>query len=619
MNSITMLENHSLITLQFVIFHFIGKGLGAFAGICDSSRQPFLNCWSRKGFLSMAVPHDLPLVSTVAVGMSLAFVLGLVAVKLRMPPIVGYLLAGVIMGPHTPGYVADIHLAEQLSEIGIVLLMFGVGLHFSLKDLMDVRKIALPGAVVQICVAMVLAVGLTSLWGWSLASGLMFGLALSVASTVVLLRSLEEHSLLQTNDGRIAIGWLIVEDLVMVLALVLIPALAVKYGAGADAAGAQASVLETLAVALGKVALFVVIMVVAGKRILPWLLTVVAHTRSRELFTLAVFGCALGVAFGASKLFGVSFALGAFFAGMMIRESDLNHEVASRALPFQDAFAVLFFVAVGMLFDPAILIESPLHVVLVVAIIMVGKSLAAFLIVLAFKYPLKTGLLVSAGLAQIGEFSFILITLGTAYGLLPEEGRNLILAGAMISIALNPLTFYFARKVYEYVGRQPKLSGVFNMRDNNLACLRADEKQGLRDLVIVVGYGRVGRHIAENVQQAHIDLVIVDQNRERVEALRENNFHAIAGDASYPEVLKEAAIERAVAVVIAVPDPFETRRILETAREIKPDIKVLVRAHNDEELGYFMEQNVTLALTGPREIGRRMVEYIHQMREDVRA
>lgn len=567
----------------------------------------------------MAVPHDLPLVSTVAVGMSLAFVLGLVAVKLRMPPIVGYLLAGVIMGPHTPGYVADIHLAEQLSEIGIVLLMFGVGLHFSLKDLMDVRKIALPGAVVQICVAMVLAVGLTSLWGWSLASGLMFGLALSVASTVVLLRSLEEHSLLQTNDGRIAIGWLIVEDLVMVLALVLIPALAVKYGAGADAAGAQASVLETLAVALGKVALFVVIMVVAGKRILPWLLTVVAHTRSRELFTLAVFGCALGVAFGASKLFGVSFALGAFFAGMMIRESDLNHEVASRALPFQDAFAVLFFVAVGMLFDPAILIESPLHVVLVVAIIMVGKSLAAFLIVLAFKYPLKTGLLVSAGLAQIGEFSFILITLGTAYGLLPEEGRNLILAGAMISIALNPLTFYFARKVYEYVGRQPKLSGVFNMRDNNLACLRADEKQGLRDLVIVVGYGRVGRHIAENVQQAHIDLVIVDQNRERVEALRENNFHAIAGDASYPEVLKEAAIERAVAVVIAVPDPFETRRILETAREIKPDIKVLVRAHNDEELGYFMEQNVTLALTGPREIGRRMVEYIHQMREDVRA
>ncbi|MFN3828291.1 MAG: YbaL family putative K(+) efflux transporter [Micavibrio sp.] len=567
----------------------------------------------------MAVPHDLPLVSTVAVGMSLAFVLGLVAVKLRMPPIVGYLLAGVIMGPHTPGYIADIHLAEQLSEIGIVLLMFGVGLHFSLKDLMDVRKIALPGAVVQICVAMALAVGLTSLWGWSLASGLMFGLALSVASTVVLLRSLEEHSLLQTNDGRIAIGWLIVEDLVMVLALVLIPALAVKYGAGADAAGAQASVLETLAVALGKVALFVVIMVVAGKRILPWLLTVVAHTRSRELFTLAVFGCALGVAFGASKLFGVSFALGAFFAGMMIRESDLNHEVADRALPFQDAFAVLFFVAVGMLFDPAILIESPLHVVLVVAIIMVGKSLAAFLIVLAFKYPLKTGLLVSAGLAQIGEFSFILITLGTAYGLLPEEGRNLILAGAMISIALNPLTFYFARKVYEYVGRQPKLSGVFNMRDNNLACLRADEKQGLRDLVIVVGYGRVGRHIAENVQQAHIDLVIVDQNRERVEALRENNFHAIAGDASYPEVLKEAAIERAVAVVIAVPDPFETRRILETAREIKPDIKVLVRAHNDEELGYFMEQNVTLALTGPREIGRRMVEYIHQMREDVRA
>lgn len=564
----------------------------------------------------MAVPHDLPLVSTVAVGMSLAFVLGLLAVKLRLPPIVGYLLAGVIMGPHTPGYVADIHLAEQLSEIGIVLLMFGVGLHFSLKDLMDVRRIALPGAIVQIAVAMALGVGLTSLWDWPLASGLMFGLALSVASTVVLLRSLEEHSLLQTNDGRIAIGWLIVEDLVMVLALVLIPALAVNFGTAAIETPPVDSVWETLAVALGKVALFVVVMLVAGKRILPWLLTVVARTRSRELFTLAVFGCALGVAFGASELFGVSFALGAFFAGMMIRESDLNHEVASRALPFQDAFAVLFFVAVGMLFDPAILLDEPLHVALVVSIIMVGKSLAAFLIVLLFGYPLKTGLLVSAGLAQIGEFSFILITLGMAYGLLPEEGRNLILAGAMISIALNPMAFYFSRRVYEYVGQKPKLSRVFNMRDNNLSCLRADEKQGLRDLVVVVGFGRVGRHISENIQQAHIDLVIVDQNRERVESLRENGFHAIAGDASYPDVLREAAIDRAVAIVIAVPDPFEARRILETAREIKPEIKVLVRAHNDEELSYFMEQGVSLALTGPREIGRHMVQYLNEMNND---
>lgn len=571
----------------------------------------------------MAVQHDLPLVTTIASGLGLAFVFGLIAAKLRIPPIVGYLLAGIVLGPHTPGYIADLHLAEQLSEIGIVLLMFGVGLHFSLHDLMEVRKIALPGAVVQIGAAMAMGAGVAHLWGWPFAHGLMFGLALSVASTVVLLRSLEEHNLTQTNDGRIAIGWLIVEDLVMVLALVLIPALAVKAGTspmGADAAtladaavASQVPLWKTLGLAIGKVALFVAVMVVAGKRFLPWLLSVVAHTRSRELFTLAVFGMALGVAFIAWKLFGVSFALGAFFAGMMIRESDLNHEVADRALPFQDAFAVIFFVAVGMLFDPQILLDEPLKVAIVVGIIMVGKSVAAMAIVMLFGYPLKTGLLVSAGLAQIGEFSFILITLGVSYGLLPEEGRNLVLAGAMISIALNPLTFYASRMIFNFVGRKPHLSRMFNVRDNDLAHLRPDEKQVLRDLVVLVGYGRVGRYVSENIQKAHIDLVIVDQNRERVEMLRENGFHALAGDASYPEVLQEAAIQKARAVVIAVPDPFEARRILESAREIKPDIKILVRAHNDEELTYFMEQQVDLALTGPREIARHMVEYLHNM------
>lgn len=567
----------------------------------------------------MAVPHDLPLVTTVATGLGLAFIFGLIANKLRIPPIVGYLLAGVVIGPYTPGFVADIHLAEQLAEIGIVLLMFGVGLHFSLHDLMEVRKIALPGAVVQIGAATAMGAFMTTFWGWPLSSGLMFGLALSVASTVVLLRSMEEHNLTQTNDGRIAIGWLIVEDLAMVLALVLIPALAVKYGVSAEGADeaaqeiAQMPLWQSLSLAVGKVALFVAIMIVVGKRFLPWLLTVVAHTRSRELFTLAVFGMALGVAFMAFKLFGVSFALGAFFAGMMIRESDLNHEVADRALPFQDAFAVIFFVAVGMLFDPQILLDEPLHVALVVGIIMVGKSIAAMGIVLLLGYPLKTGLIVSAGLAQIGEFSFILVTLGMTYGLLPEEGRNLILAGAMISIALNPLIFILSHKLLCYVGRKPRLSRMFNVRDNDLSQLSPDEKQTLRDLVVLVGYGRVGRYISENIQRAHIDLVVVDANRERVEALRENGFHAIAGDATYAEVLREAALDKARALVIAVPDPFEARRILESARELKPDIKILVRAHNDEELTYFMEQQVDLALTGPREIARHMVEYLHGM------
>lgn len=557
----------------------------------------------------MAIHQDLPLMTTVVAGLGLAFVCGLACTKLRIPPIAGYLLAGIMIGPYTPGYVADIRLAEELAEIGIVLLMFGVGLHFSLKDLMHVRRIAVPGAVVQIGTATALGWGLAYSWGWSVTSSLMFGLALSCASTVVLIRSLEEHNILQTNNGRIAIGWLIVEDLAMILALVLIPAL------GAAGEGVR-PVWQALGLTLGKVGLFVVCMVIAGRRFLPWLLTAVARTRSRELFTLAVFAMAVGVAFGAAKLFGVSFALGAFFAGMMIRESDMNHEVADRALPFQDAFAVLFFVAVGMLFNPATLIDRPLEVAAVVAIVMIGKSIAACAIVQCFGYPLKTGLLVSAGLAQIGEFSFILVTLGLAYGLLPVEGRDLILAGALISIGLNPLSFCAARFLYRYVGRKPKLSMLFNMRDDDLSQLRRAEKQALREPVILVGHGRAGRHIKENVQEAHIDLVIVESNRERVEALRDNGFHAIAGDAAHAETLEEAAIHKAVALIVAVPDPFEARRIVETARLLKPDIKVLVRAHNDEEIEYFEQQHVNLAVTGPREIGRRFVGFLNEIRHN---
>lgn len=558
----------------------------------------------------MAVSHDLPLVSTLATGLSLAFILGLIAVKLRIPPIVGYLLAGIMIGPNTPGFVGDMKIAEELSEIGIVLLMFGVGLHFSMKDLMEVKKIAVPGAVVQIGAAMAMGAGLAHyFWGWTIESGLMFGLALSVASTVVLLRALEEHNLLQSMNGRIAIGWLIVEDLAMVLALVLVPVLATATG---ESAGSEA--LSAGGIAIGKAIVFIIVMQVVGKRVLPSLLGAVARTRSRELFTLAVFAAAVGVAFAAAKVFDVSLALGAFFAGMMIKESDLNHEVADRALPFQDAFAVLFFVAVGMLFNPAVLIQEPLKVAMTVAIIMIGKSLAAMLIVLLFKYPLKTGLLVSASLAQVGEFSFILVSLGVAYGLLPEEGRDLVLAGAMVSIALNPLAFRFSRAIYEYTGRSPKLSSMFNVKEADLSQLTRNEKVVLRDLVIMVGHGRVGHHISQNIQEAHIDLVIIDTNRDRVDVLRENGFHAIAGDATHPATLQEAAISKAVAIVVAIPDPFAARQIVETARALNPKVRVLVRAHNDEEMDYFHEQTVDLALTGPREIGRRMVEYLNDMR-----
>ncbi len=559
----------------------------------------------------MAVHDQLPLVTTVAAGLSTAFILGLIATKLRLPPIVGYLAAGIIIGPHSPGFVADLSLANELSEIGIVLLMFGVGLHFSLKDLLDVKHIAVPGAIGQMVAATAMGAFLATCWDWPLPSGILFGLALSVASTVVLLRALEDHSLLRSNSGQIAIGWLIVEDLAMVIALVMIPALAV------DSVGGNSS-LHQLALAIVKVGIFLTLMLVVGKRFLPWILKVVVKTRSRELFTLAVFAVAVGIAFGAAKLFGVSFALGAFFAGMMIRESDMNHEVADRALPFQDAFAVLFFVSVGMLFDPSILLERPLDVFLVTIIIIFGKSLAAFLIVLLCQYPLKTGLIVAAGLAQIGEFSFILITLGITYEILPVEGRDLILAGAMISIALNPALFAGVRVVHEWAARKPRLSRFFDLRESNLSHMEEQETQNLaKDLIIVVGYGQIGREICDNILDAHIELVIIDANRERVEMLRELGYHAISGDATYPETLQEAQISKAAAIVIAVPDSFEGRKILETARQLKPNIRIVVRAHNDEEVFYFIERKVDFVTTPSREMGRAIIHYLEGMRSGV--
>jgi len=389
------------------------------------------------------MPHETSLIAMIAIGLAYAFVGGFIAVRLHLPPIVGYLLAGIAVGPYTPGFVGDAAIASQLAEIGVILLMFGVGMHFSVRDLWAVRSIALPGALAQIVVATALGAGVAHFWGWSLGAGLVFGLALSVASTVVLLRSLESSRTLDTADGRIAVGWLIVEDLVMVLALVLLPAFAANLGGTAfpHREPTDDRVWVSLGMTLGKVVVFVVLMLVVGTRLFPWLLRQVQRTTSRELFTLAVVALALGVAFGSAKLFGVSFALGAFFAGVVINESDLSHRAATDLQPLQDAFGVLFFVAVGMLFDPMILVRQPWEVLAVVGIIVIGKSLAAFGIVLALRRPLKTALTVSAGLAQIGEFSFILAALGLDLGLLPAEGQHLILAGALLSITLNPLVF----------------------------------------------------------------------------------------------------------------------------------------------------------------------------------
>ena len=403
--------------------------------------------------------HEATFIATVAICFVLAFAFGYLADRLRLPPLVGYLVAGIAAGPFTPGFVADGTLASELAEMGVILLMFGVGLHFSVRDLMAVRSVAIPGAVGQIILATAVGAGLAHLWGWTLGQGIVFGLTLSVASTVVLLKALEERNLLQSANGRVAVGWLIVEDLAMVLTLVLLPAFAEVLGghaaASPDGHGAPAPdgpILLALAVTLGKVGVFVALAVLLGPRVVPYLLKQVARTGSRELFTLSVLALAIGIAYGSAKLFGVSFALGAFFAGVVLSESRFSHRAATESLPLQNAFSVLFFVSVGMLFDPMVLIRDPLSVLLVVALIVVGKGLIAFGIVAALRYPLDMGLLVAASLAQIGEFSFILAGLGMSLGLLPDAGRDLILAGALLSITLNPLTFQVVNKLRKRLG-----------------------------------------------------------------------------------------------------------------------------------------------------------------------
>ena len=389
--------------------------------------------------LAAVSTHDVPLIATIAVSLAFAFVGGMLAARMRLPPLVGYLLAGIVVGPFTPGFVADAHLAQQLAEIGVILLMFGVGIHFSIRDLIAVRGMALPGAFTQVVVASTLGAGLAMAWGWSLGAGIIFGLSLSVASTVVLLRALEDRNMIKSSDGRIAIGWLVVEDLLMVVALVLLPALAGVMGGHPP--DHSENIWAVLGITIGKVVVFVGLMLIAGVRFFPWLLSHVERTGSRELFTLAVIALALGVAFGSAKFFGVSFALGAFFAGVVVNASDLNHRAAKDLQPLQDAFTVLFFVAVGMLFDPSILIRQPLQVLAVLTVIVFGKSLAAFGIVRALRGSTRTALIVSAALAQIGEFSFILAALGVKLGLLPAEGLNLIVAGALLSITFNPAVF----------------------------------------------------------------------------------------------------------------------------------------------------------------------------------
>ena len=559
------------------------------------------------------MPHSVALISTIAAALGLALIMGFLAARLKLPVLVGYLTAGMIIGPATPGFVADIELSSQLAEIGVMLLMFGVGLHFSLDDLLAVRRIALPGAVVQIAVATVLGMAVSATWGWSLAAGLVFGLALSVASTVVLLKALEHRGLLDSLNGHIAIGWLIVEDLVMVLVLVLLPAMSVWLGGnvnGTEPAGDR-TLLETFGLTVGKVSVFIVLMLVVGRRLFPWLLWQIARTGSRELFTLCIIAAAVGIAYGSAELFGVSFALGAFFAGMVMRESPLSYRAAEESLPLRDAFSVLFFVSVGMLFDPDVLIREPLHVLIVLAIIIFGKSLAAFLIVLLFRYPLNTALTVSASLAQIGEFSFILVGLGVSLGLLPTEGQSLILSGAIISIALNPVLFEAIEPAQAWIRSRSKLAQALERPDDPLAALpMTTDLKRLTGHVVIVGYGRVGRRIGEALIAQGISIVVAEQNREIVERLRSSGLSAVSGDASEPGVLLQAHVHRASILVIATPDTLNVRKMIEVARTVNPRIQTVVRTHSEDEAVLLEKEQAGKVFLGEHELAIGMIRHV---------
>jgi CPA2 family monovalent cation:H+ antiporter-2 len=547
------------------------------------------------------MPHDTELIFTLAVGFGLAFVLGLAAARLRLPPLVGYLLAGVVIGPSTPGVTADAGLAAQLAEVGVILLMFGVGLHFSMKDLLAVRRVAVPGALLRITLVTALTAGIARMWGWSWSGGVVFGLALSVASTVVVLRQLDALGLLDSADGRVAVGWLVVEDLAMVLALVLLPPL--------TGSGASEALGRELGITLLKVAAFVVLMLFVGTRAVPWLLARVARIGSRELFTLAVLAAALCIAVGAASLFGVSFALGAFFAGVVIAESDLSHQAAADALPLQDAFAVLFFVSVGMLLDPMVLIRQPGRVLTVVAVVIVVKALMTFALTLYLRRPIRSALVISGSLAQIGEFSFILAGLGMTLGVLPAEGRDLILAGALVSIIVNPLLMRGVNRVERWMELRPGLAAALERKDKEVDLGGPEAAAGLRDHVVLIGYGRVGRRIGDALRRESIPYIAVERDRVAVEALRAQGIAAVFGDAARPGILDHVHLETARLLILASPDPYQARRVIEVARAINPSIEIAARTHSEGGEAYLQKVGVERAFMGERELALSMAHY----------
>ena len=558
------------------------------------------------------MPHDVDLIILLAVGFGLALIFGYIAARLRFPPLIGYLIAGIIISPNTPGIVGDIHLANQLAELGVMFLMFGVGMHFSLNDLVQVRRIAVPGAILQITVATLLGMGVSMMWDWSFGSALIFGLSLSCASTVVLLKALGDRGLLNSVNGKIAVGWLLVEDLVMVLVLVLLPATAVLLG-GTPIAGSdpEANIWLTLVMTLLKVIGFIAFMLIIGKRLVPFIMHMVARLGSRELFTLTVVAAAVSIAFGAYKIFGVSMALGAFFAGMVVKESDFSHRAEEETLPLREIFSILFFVSVGMLFDPLILIQQPLHVLAVVGIILIGKTIAAMALVLFFRYPINTALTVGASLAQIGEFSFILATLGVSLQLLSIEGQNLILAGALISITLNSFIFAAVEPIQQWIRDRSHLARLLERSGDPLAMLPDEVSQDyLRDQVVIVGHGEVGRHITQTLMQQGIKVVIAEENREIVEDLRAKGIAAVSGHATEAGVLIQAHIQHARLLVLSPMDLLDIHKIVDIAKTLNPQIQVLVCAESNEQAERIRSDHLGEVYFAKTEMAKNMSNHI---------
>jgi CPA2 family monovalent cation:H+ antiporter-2 len=521
------------------------------------------------------MPHTTALIVTVAAALAAAFIFGLIATRFRFPPIVGYLVAGVAVGPFTPGYVADSGLA-QLSEIGVILLMFGVGLHFSFRDLLAVRRVVIPGALLQTTLTTAVGAWIGHLWGWGWGGGIVLGLSLGVASTVVLLKGLEGRDRLDSPEGRLAIGWLVVEDITMVVALVLLPAVAPMLSGSVSASG----LVMPVVIAIGKVAAFVALMLFVGARFVPWLLEHVARTGSRELFTLAVLTAALGVGTIASNVFGVSFALGAFFAGAVISESELSHRAAAEALPMQDAFSVLFFVSVGMLFDPTALTQHWDRVLAVVGIILVWKSLVSFALLRFLGQKRRGALLIGGALGQIGEFSFIVVGLGITLGLATREIQGIVVASAILAIMLNAPIMAAIVSVTQRVTEPLPAAPVDDAGET------ADFSD-MSDHVVLIGHGRVGSTVADALLRAGAKHVVVEEQERVVGGLRRRGEPAILGDATRPEVLQRAGIENARLVVITAPEPFRARRIVDVAREANPAVAVAVRTHSAAEQSYF--------------------------------